>query len=116
MSRVVLVLVPGVHLLALARPAQAFSSATQEGSAYRLSYVAEEPEVLTAQGLPVRTDTEWPELSAADLILVPGWRGSTMGRVRIAPAVLDRLREHHAAGGVVASVCAGAEALGRAGL
>jgi transcriptional regulator GlxA family with amidase domain len=116
MSRVVLVLVPGVHLLDLAGPAQAFSSAAQQGYAYRLSYVAEEPEVLTAQGLPVRTDTEWPDLSAADLILVPGWRGSTMGRVRIGPIVLDRLREHHAAGGVVASVCAGAEALGRAGL
>ena len=57
MSRVVLVLVPGVHLLDLAGPAQAFSSAAQEGYAYRLSYVAEEPEVLTAQGLPLRAET-----------------------------------------------------------
>ncbi len=64
----------------------------------------------------MRTEVSWPELSVADLILVPGWRGSMMGSVRIGPAVRDRLRDHHAAGGVVASVCAGAEALGRAGL
>lgn len=116
MTRVVLVLVPGVHVLDLAGPAQAFSTATDKGYGYQLSYVAEAPEVLTAQGLPVRTEVEWPELSAADLILVPGWRGSTMGTAPLGADVLSRLREHHAAGGTVASVCAGAEALGRAGL
>ncbi|MFL6145378.1 MAG: GlxA family transcriptional regulator [Labedaea sp.] len=117
MPLVVLVLVPGVHLLDLAGPAQAFSTAADRGHDYRLDYVAEQPEVLTAQGLPVRASTRWPDLTPADLVLVPGWRTRRMDdRDRIAPGTLRRLAEHHAAGGTVASVCAGADALGRAGL
>jgi transcriptional regulator GlxA family with amidase domain len=116
MTQVALVLVPGVHLLDLAGPAQAFFSAADHGYDYRLSYVAEQPEVLTAQGLPLRAETAWPELGPGDLLLVPGWRTRTGPRDRLSADSLHRLREHHAAGGTVASVCAGAEALGRAGL
>jgi transcriptional regulator GlxA family with amidase domain len=115
MTQVVLLLVPGVHLLDLAGPAQAFSTAADHGRDYRLRYLAETPEVLTAQGLPVRTEVEWPQLSTADLIMVPGWRAA-WANGRLAEETLGRLREHHAAGGTVASVCAGADALGRAGL
>jgi transcriptional regulator GlxA family with amidase domain len=116
MTRVVLVLVPGVHLLDLAGPAQAFSSAAGRGYPYELSYVSETTEVVTAQGLPLVTAVEWPELNGADLILVPGWRGAALTTAPIGAGTLQRLRDHHAAGGTVASVCAGAEALGRAGL
>jgi transcriptional regulator GlxA family with amidase domain len=116
MTRVVLVLVPGVHLLDLAGPAQAFSSAASRGYDYQLSYVSETTEVVTAQGLPLVTATQWPALDSEDLILVPGWRGVTLTTAPIGEETLARLREHHAAGGTVASVCAGAEALGRAGL
>ncbi len=116
MTQVALVLVPGVHLLDLAGPAQAFATAADHGHDYRLSYLAEEPEVLTAQGLPVRAETDWPELGTGDLLLVPGWRTRSGPGDRLSPDSLRRLREHHAAGGTVASVCAGAEALGRAGL
>jgi transcriptional regulator GlxA family with amidase domain len=104
-----------VHLLDFAGPAQAFAAAADFGYDYRLHYLAETPEVPTAQGLSVRTEVDWPRLSTADLILVPGWHTrTTVGP--LAPATLRRLREHHAAGGTVASVCAGADALGRAGL
>ncbi|HEV2782358.1 MAG TPA: DJ-1/PfpI family protein [Actinophytocola sp.] len=117
MPRVVLVLVPDVHLLDLAGPAQAFGTAAGHGYDYRLDYLAEQPEVLTAQGLPVRAEVEWPELDRSDLILVPGWRITNGdGRERLTEPTLRRLREHHAAGGTVASVCAGAFALARAGL
>jgi len=113
MTHVALVLVPGVHLLDLAGPAQAFATAADHGYDYRLSYLAEFPEVLTAQGLAVRAQVDWPTLGVGDLLLVPGWRGPGD---RPSPDALRRLREHHASGGTVASVCAGAEALGRAGL
>jgi transcriptional regulator GlxA family with amidase domain len=116
MTRVALVLVPGVHLLDLAGPAQAFSTAAGHGYPYRLSYLAETPEILTAQGLPVRAETSWPQLQPDDLVLVPGWRTSTPGAGRISADLRARLRTHHAAGGTVASVCAGADALGQAGL
>jgi transcriptional regulator GlxA family with amidase domain len=117
MTRVVLVLCHGVHLLDLAGPAQAFATAADRGYDYRLDYLAERPEVLTAQGLAVRAEVLWPELGPADLVLVPGWRtGSVDDRARFGQDTLRRLREHHAGGGTVASVCAGAQALGMAGL
>ncbi|MEU9731477.1 DJ-1/PfpI family protein [Streptomyces sp. NPDC048002] len=117
MSLVVFVLLPGVHLLDLAGPAQAFSTAADFGQEYRIAYVADRERVISAQGLPLTAGTTWPTLNADDLIVVPGWRARTLGA---GPTLSDAgsawLRDHHAAGGTVASVCAGAEALGRAGL
>ncbi|HET9656626.1 MAG TPA: DJ-1/PfpI family protein [Kineosporiaceae bacterium] len=117
MPRIVFLLVPRVHLLDLAGPAQVFSEAGELGHPYRMHYVAEQPEVVSAQGLPLQARTDWPPLDPADLVVVPGWRSD---RFSIGPALspdtLGRLREHHDRGGTVASVCAGADALGRAGL
>ena len=80
MTRIVFLLVPGLHLLDLAGPAQAFRT-------------------------------------AADLIIVPGWRSPMIaGTGAISATVLGRLAGHHADGGTVVSICAGADALGRAGL
>jgi transcriptional regulator GlxA family with amidase domain len=116
-SRVVFVLVPRVHLLDLAGPVQVFSTARDYGCGYELSYLAEQEDVPTAQGLTVRADTKWPALDPADLVVVPGWRSPTLrGTGRLTAATLDMLARHHARGGTVASVCAGADALGRAGL
>jgi transcriptional regulator GlxA family with amidase domain len=113
---VLFVLVPQLHLLDLAGPAQVFSSLADLGHDYTLGYLAETDEVPTTQGIVlqagplVRPDPD-------DLVVVPGWRGSMFGRPGlIGEPVLDLLRDHHAAGGTVASVCAGADALGRAGL
>lgn len=118
MTRVVFLLVPGLHLLDLAGPAQVFSTAADLGHGYRLAYVAEREDVPTAQGLPLHAGTAWPELSTDDLVLVPGWRTSLAARGAgfLSAPVLGRLAAHHAAGGTVASVCSGAYALGRAGL
>ena len=117
MLTVVFLLVPGLHLLDLAGPAQVFSTADDLGHLYRLVYVAERTEIMTTQGVAVRAETQWPALGRDDLILVPGWRvGPPAGRPDLRPATLSQLAGHHAAGGTVASVCAGADALGRAGL
>ena len=103
------VLTPQVHLLDLAGPAQVFGTA----DGYELCYVAEVSPVPSWQGVPLVAALDWPALSRDDLILVPGWRDGYGG---FSGATLRRLAEHHAAGGTVASVCAGADALGRAGL
>lgn len=117
MTRVVFLLVPQLHLLDLAGPVQVFSTGADQGLGYELAYVAEQEDVPTAQGLPLRAGTAWPRLTAADLIVVPGWRSPTLrAHGALSDAALERLRAHHAAGGTVASVCAGADALGRAGL
>ncbi|WP_225844721.1 GlxA family transcriptional regulator [Streptomyces sp. HPF1205] len=117
MTRVVFLLVPRVHLLDLAGPAQVFSTAADDGLGYELAYVGEREDIPTAQGLPLRATAQLPALAAGDLVVVPGWRSRSLrdnGGLR--PATLEWLRAHHAAGGTVASVCAGADALGRAGL
>jgi transcriptional regulator GlxA family with amidase domain len=114
---VVFLLGPGVHLLDLAGPAQVFSTASAHGLPYRLRYVAAEPVVPSAQELPVHAETAVPELSVDDLLVVPGWRSDRLADpVPVDGLLLAALRAHHARGGTVASVCSGAEALGRAGL
>jgi transcriptional regulator GlxA family with amidase domain len=115
--RAVFLLTPGLHLLDLAGPAQVFCELADLGHACVVHHVADQPEISTAQGLAVRADTSWPELAADDLVFVPGWRFAGPGAGgRLSADSLWRLREHHAAGGTVASICSGADALGRAGL
>ena len=117
MTSVVFLLVPGLHLLDLAGPAQAFSTAGDLGCGYELHYIAEQEDVRTAQGATVRAVTNWPSLTTDDLIIVPGWRSPMIaGTGVLSAATLERLRGHHADGGTVVSICAGADALGRAGL
>ena len=118
MTKVVFLLIPGLHLLDLAGPAQAFGTAADLGRGYQLCYVGEQQDVPTAQGVTVRAATDWPQLAPEDLVIVPGWRvGPAIARTGpVADATLRQLSGHHANGGTVASVCAGADALGRAGL
>ena len=117
MRRIVFVLVPQLHVLDLAGPAQVFFTAGDVGFEHALTYVSDRADVPTAQGIPLRAETEWPELTVEDLVMVPGWRTPRLTRTGWVPdATLSRLRAHHAAGGTVASVCSGADLLGRAGL
>lgn len=117
MTRVVFLLVPGVHLLDLAGPAQVFSSAADLVGGYELTYVGDTESVLSHQGVPLGATTELPSLGVHDLVFVPGWRSPKIaGTGPLSTRALAWLRAHHANGGTVASVCAGADALGRAGL
>src|ERR1700733_1701992 len=115
-TKVVFLLVPGLHLLDLAGPAQVFGTAADLGCGYELAYVAETDDVPSAQGITVKAAVQWPALVPDDLVIVPGWRSGTgiAGTGPLAGATLKALAAHHAQGGTVASVCAGADALGRA--
>ena len=117
MSKVVFLLSPRLHLLDLAGPAQVFSTAADHGYPYTLHYMAEHPDVQTQQGATLRADTSRPDLAPGDIVVVPGWRTPRPGRwAQLTRDTLDWLAAHHAAGGMVASVCSGAQALGEAGL
>lgn len=117
MTRVVFLLIPRLHLLDLAGPAQVFSTAADYGLGYTLEYVGERENVPTAQGLALRASTAWPRPHPDDLVVVPGWRSCGLRENgELSAGTLGRLRAHHERGGTVASVCAGADALGRAGL
>ncbi|TWS22424.1 helix-turn-helix domain-containing protein [Tsukamurella sputi] len=115
MSTVAFVLMPGVHVLDVAGPAHAFGAAADLGHSYRMRYLGEHGTVLSHQGLPLGAETALPDLSPDDVVLVPGWRTAT-GTVPLSRSTLDWIARHHAEGGTVLSVCAGAFALGAAGL
>ncbi|WP_436492381.1 GlxA family transcriptional regulator [Actinokineospora sp. HUAS TT18] len=112
MTRVLFLLVPGVHLLDLAGPAQVFSSARDLGYPYDLVYLGEVDQVPSTQGPVLQASVELPPLADDDVVFVPGWR-TGLGLGTLSGSTLDWLRGHR---GTVASVCAGADALGRAGL
>jgi transcriptional regulator GlxA family with amidase domain len=114
-TKVVFLLVPGLHLLDLAGPTQVFGTAADLGCGYELAYVAGQEHVPTAQGLTTTAATHWLALAKDDLIIVPGWRANPViaGTGPLPGAALTALAAHHAHGGTVASVCAGADALGR---
>ena len=115
--KVIFLLMPRLHLLDLSGPAQVFSTADDLGHPHELRYVAEREDVLTAQGVRLHAETDWPDPGPEDLVLVPGWRSPMLkGGPRPPRDLLDRLVAHHAAGGTVASVCSGADLLGQAGL
>lgn len=117
MTRVLFVLPPGVHLLDVSGPAQAFGSVWDGGPVYELSYVATEPLVTSHQGLGLVAETTWPDLTADDLVVIPGW-GIGDGPIGqpVAEPLLEEIVRHHQAGGTVVSVCAGAFALAATGL
>lgn len=111
--RVAFVLVPGVHLLDLAGPAQAFYEAAGLGGRYRLSYVAAASEVRSSQGLTLGRLEPLPDPVAVDRVIVPGMDSTTATTVDVP---IDWLRRVAEAGAEVCSVCSGAIALARAGL
>lgn len=112
--RVLIVLPDAAHLMDVAGPAQVFVNASEVGGRYEVGYVGAAGRVQSHQGLAFAAPTDWPDLTPADLVLVPGWKTQTAAG--FAPALLTRIREHWDAGGHVASICAGALALARTGV
>nr|MDA8372395.1 DJ-1/PfpI family protein [Nocardiopsaceae bacterium] len=86
------------------------------GFDYELRYAGDSARVASAQNLTVCLDPEPAPLRPDDLVIVPGWDSGFPGAGALSDRLLGTIRDHHAAGGTVASVCAGADALGRAGV
>ncbi|HIW61147.1 MAG TPA: AraC family transcriptional regulator [Candidatus Stackebrandtia excrementipullorum] len=116
MVHIVFALTDRFHLLDLAGPAQVFGTAGDFGLSYRLSYFADTPQVVSAQGAALCAQTTLPDLGAADVVMVPGWRSPAVSGRRVSERFVSALVNHHAVGGTVAAVCSGAFALGQAGL
>ena len=114
--RVVFLILPSVHVLDMAGPAQAFYSAADYGATYKLLFCAGSPETQSAQGLVFKTETELPVLGATDLVVIPGQRAKQIESNHVLPAKIRAwLQETYQAGAHLASVCSGAFALGEAG-
>lgn len=112
--RVVFVLLPHVHLLDLAGPAQVFYEAAEFGAPYQVVFVGARSQVVSSPGLVLARIGRLPEPRATDLVIVPGLDSTRL--VGCARQVGGWLRDAHAAGARIASVCSGAFALGEAGL
>ena len=112
--RVLVLLLPDVHLQDMAGPVQVLYEASRLGAAYQLSYCAAKPQVTSAQGLVLSNLLFPPPARRDDLVLVPGVSSDSLDRLEHVPT--GWLREAHAAGARIASVCSGAFALARAGL
>ncbi|GAA1075608.1 GlxA family transcriptional regulator [Nocardiopsis composta] len=116
MTIVQFIVAPGVHLLDLSGPAQVFSHAADRGADYVLRYAGDTERVPTAQGIDVHTGTGLADPGPDDIVLVPGWASRFPGAGALSGRLLAVLRTHQEAGGTLASVCSGADALGRAGV
>lgn len=110
-----MVVQPRVNLLDLAGPVQVFDAARQHGAGYAVEYAGLAPTARSAQGLLLGDLGPPPDVSAGDLVLVPGPRLERPGPV-VDPELAAWLRRAAAAGADVAAVCSGAAALGEAGL
>lgn len=81
---------------------------------YRFASCALEEGPLRAQGGLLVTPEEGPEaLDRADLVVIPGWRGAESP---VPEELRAKLREAHARGARLASICSGAFVLAAAGL
>jgi transcriptional regulator GlxA family with amidase domain len=115
-QRVIVAVLPQVEILDLAGPLQAFHEANSHGADYRVEVCAAEPKLRTGQWLWLTDLAPLPDdVTGDDLVVLPGVPMSTLEGVERA-AVLRWLREAHARGAHLASVCTGAFVLGEAGL
>lgn len=115
-SRLVAILLfPEVEVLDFAGPFEVFSMAAEstEPAAFQVVTVAPGP-ILTVGGLRVTPDHDFTTCPPADVLLLPGGRGSR--RAVEDPAILDWVAKQAKTAEIVASICTGALLLGRLGL
>src|SRR5260370_38168944 len=110
--RVLVLLLPEVHLQDLSGPVQVLYEAAQLGGAYQLSYCADAPRVRSAQGLELSDLAPLPEARKGDLVLVPGTASASLSRLPVPRAWLRGALE---AGARLGPIRRGALTRGQAG-
>lgn len=119
-TNVVFLILPNVHLLDLAGPDQVFHEAIDYGANITVHYCSFENSLQTSARLPFGTVQNYAEISlkAGDYVIVPGADIHYLtSKKLIAQKQLFRwVREAHAKGVNICSVCTGSFFLGEAGL
>ena len=111
--RVLVLLLPDVHLQDLAGPVQVLDEASAHGPGYRFVYCSSSSRIRSAQGLVLSELVPLPEPRPEDLVLVPGVVERSLDRAR---CPRDWLQHAATAGATLAAVCSGAFTLAAAGL
>jgi transcriptional regulator GlxA family with amidase domain len=106
-KRVLLLVLPEVHLLDLSGPAQVFDTANDFGARYQLEFVGPQSQVTSAQGLVLEAQA-LPVVNANDLIVIPGVRLKNQRLPNLDSSLKSWLRNASASSASIASVCAGA--------
>jgi transcriptional regulator GlxA family with amidase domain len=119
MRRVVFLISEHVELFDLAGPLQVFHEANALGARHDVEFASPARGVTSAQGVRLAELRRLPRIGRDDLVIVPGAHGLREGGRRGTPDQPESvawIREAHARGATIASVCVGAFLLGRAGL
>ncbi len=109
--RVSVVLFEGFELLDVFGPVELFSAAPQ---LFALEFLGPAPLVASSQGIEVTTTHRYDSADAADIVLVPGGRGTRP--LAQDAAFLGWLGEYAASAAFVTSVCTGSALLAASGL
>ena len=112
--RVIVLVLPHVHLLDLAGPVQAFYEASGLGGDYHVVHCGSTERVRSAQGLVLAGLEPLPAPEPGDTVLVPGIDSAAVDR--LGPLPLAWLRQAERSGARIASICSAAFVLGKAGL
>jgi transcriptional regulator GlxA family with amidase domain len=121
-SLVVFLVSPAVHLLDLGGPVQIFQEAIEYGAALELTFVHLRSGTLkSSSGLPFGPLADFRELRlrSGDYVILPGMDSSLFRAEGFRSGIQDFsqwLREQHAAGATICSVCTGVFVLAASGL
>ena len=110
----IFLILPEVEMLDFAGPLQVFSEAARTRPRYRIRLCSTRERVRCDQGVTLADLEPLPDAHSGDLVIVPGMPYRMTERIE--RPVLRWLRDAHAGGAHVASVCTGAFVLGEAGL
>ena len=122
MRTITFLLLPGVHLMDLAGPAQVFYEAQQLGRLkIRVQYAALNARIATAQALPLAPTLKLEDiyLGRDDYLCIPGVDFAAVERGdldELVEQVSDWLHLQHSKGVLIGSICSGALILAKAGL
>jgi transcriptional regulator GlxA family with amidase domain len=119
-AQVIFVVPPRVHVLDLTGPVQVFYEAVDYGASYQLTYCSFQSPVTSSAGLNFGAVLSFAEvqIQPGDYIFLPGMEMEYIRSNELAgeTAFFDWLRQQHAQGVYICSVCTGAFLVAQAGL
>jgi transcriptional regulator GlxA family with amidase domain len=121
MANIVFFVPPGLHMLDMSGPTQAYLAARQLGAAYEISHCSLREEITDSAGLHIGRLRNYGDVSLGmgDYLFLPGFSSRLLQQQQADgewEGVYEWVRRQHVAGATICSVCIGAFFLAKAGL